>query len=115
MPLSCGARAQSNATLTYETVERYSGSAGEFETFSAQKALCQNGVQNIDTRRQEGFGDAARFAKRVVNCERFRNQQQGLYQLKGVCGLWSCCFFVTTEKIIENELVFGKALVKIFQ
>ena len=29
------------------------------------KALCQGGVQDNDTKRQEGFGNAARFAKRV--------------------------------------------------
>ena len=38
---------------------------GEFETFRHKKALCQGGVQDNDTKRQEGFGNAARFAKRV--------------------------------------------------
>ena len=45
---------------------RNSAEAGEFETFRHKKALCQSGVQDIDTRRQEGFENAARFAKRVM-------------------------------------------------
>ena len=53
--------------------------------FSAQKALCQGGVYRIDTRRQEGFRDAARFAKRVTCCRKSLLQCTGAH-CSGSCG-----------------------------
>ena len=54
-----------NATPTNEIGNSDSARARENDTFRHMKALCQGGVQDNDTKRQEGFGNAARFAKRV--------------------------------------------------
>ena len=88
-PQNIGERAGiASATPTNEIVERDSArnmprrrienSTRLFGT----KALCQGGVQRNDTRRQEGFRDAARFAKRVIRCGcRSRNEARILQGL----------------------------------